>query len=65
MTVYNKVYNCNSQKYISECQGNTYGMECTHVCGNCLNGEQCDHVNGSCANGCDKGTHGDKCDKGL
>ena len=40
-------------------------MECTQVCGNCLNGEQCDHVNGSCANGCDKGTHGDKCDKGL
>ena len=40
-------------------------MECTQVCGKCLNGEQCDHVNGSCANGCDKGTHGDKCNKGL
>ena len=40
-------------------------MECTQVCGNCQNGEQCYHVNGSCQTGCDKGTHGDKCDKGL
>ena len=40
-------------------------MECTLVCGNCLNGEQCNHVNGSCPNGCAKGTHGDKCDKGM
>ena len=40
-------------------------MECTLVCGNCLNGEQCNHVNGSCPNGCAKGTHGDKCDKGI
>ena len=49
---------------IIECKDNTYGMECTKVCGNCLNGEQCNHVNGSCPDGCDKGTHGDKCDIG-
>ena len=54
-----------SYKLISECEGNTYGMECTQVCGNCQNSEQCYHVNGSCQTGCDKGTHGDKCDKGL
>ena len=34
------------------------------ICGNCLNGKQCHHINGSCLNGCDKGTYGDKCDKG-
>ena len=51
--------------FSAECKDNTYGMECTLVCGNCLNGEQCNHVNGSCPNGCAKGTHGDKCDKGM
>ena len=49
---------------IIECKDNTYGTECTKVCGNCLSGKQCNHVNGSCPDGCDKGTHGDKCDIG-
>lgn len=49
---------------MSECAGNTYGLECTKLCTNCRDGEQCDHVNGSCLNGCDKGVHGVNCDKG-
>ena len=53
-----------TQTNITECKDNTYGMDCSMVCGNCLNGEQCNHVNGSCHDGCDKGTHGDKCDIG-
>ena len=48
----------------TECKDNTYGEECIMICGNCLNGKQCHHINGSCLNGCDKGTYGDKCDKG-
>ena len=49
---------------ITECQNNTYGLECTEICGKCMHGEQCHHVNGSCLNGCDVGVFGDKCDTG-
>ena len=63
------LFHRNSFKYvffeIVECKDNTYGLGCIGLCGHCLNGDQCDHVNGSCLNGCDKGTYGDKCDRGL
>ena len=63
------IFHRNSSTYaffeIVECKDNTHGLGCIGLCGHCLYGDQCDHVNGSCPNGCDKGTYGDKCDKGL
>ena len=50
---------------ITECQNNTYGLECTEICGKCMHGEQCHHVNGSCFGGCAKGRKGVKCNQGL
>ena len=49
-------------KYVTECGGNTYGLECKQRCGNCSGGVQCQHVNGTCLNGCDVGVYGEKCD---
>lgn len=47
------------------CSGNTFGLDCKRICGNCRNGEQCHHVNGSCPNGCSKGATGFNCDMGI
>ena len=55
----------NTFLFFKECKDNTYGERCIEICGNCLNGQPCDHINGNCPNGCDKGTYGDKCDKGM
>ena len=50
--------------FITVCDGNTYGQDCTTSCGNCINEDQCHHVTGVCPNGCDKGVYGENCDKG-
>ena len=47
-----------------ECDNNTFGVNCTGVCENCLGKEQCHYINGSCLNGCDAGFNGLKCDQG-
>ena len=56
---------CTHYISITECDGNTYGLECNQSCGNCSGGVQCDHVTGSCQNGCVAGMYGDRCDKGI
>ena len=50
---------------ITECTGQTYGVECKQSCGNCSGGLQCDHVTGNCPSGCDAGMYGDRCDLGI
>ena len=50
---------------IVECNGNTYGMECSQTCGKCYENEQCNHLTGICPNGCDPGMSGHKCDNGI
>ena len=49
----------------TECEGGTFGQDCTEVCGNCLGGESCHHINGSCLNGCDSGYEKIYCTKGY
>ena len=49
----------------TECEGGTFGQECTEVCGNCLGGESCHYYNGTCLNGCDSGYEGINCTKGY
>ena len=49
----------------SECDGRTFGQNCSQSCGKCLNNDQCDPINGSCLNGCDSGYHGTKCKEGI
>ena len=46
------------------CDDRMYGVNCSEECGACVQDEGCHHINGSCLNGCDKGYHGQKCDKG-
>jgi hypothetical protein len=48
---------------LTDCDNDTYGLECYQTCGNCTDGVQCNHVNGSCPNGCDTGAQGNKCDE--
>ena len=50
---------------ISECVNNTYGLDCTETCGNCLGSMPCHHINGSCVYGCAPGFTGDKCAQGI
>lgn len=50
---------------MSDCSGNTFGLECKRICGNCRSGEQCHHVNGICLNGCKKGAAVVNCDIGI
>lgn len=50
---------------MTECRGNTFGIDCKQICGNCKNGEQCHEVNGSCPNGCNEGATGVNCDIGI
>lgn len=50
--------------YMSECSGNTYGANCSEICGcnitNSFNEVQtCDSVTGQCK--CKSGWHGDTC----
>lgn len=44
-----------------ECDGNTFGQNCSEPCGHCLDNEQCHHVEDNCTNGCDLGYYGTKC----
>ena len=50
--------------FFSESGNNTFGQNCTGVCGHCSENEQCHHINGTCLNGCDPGFNGLKCDQG-
>ena len=51
--------------YLSkECDNNTFGVNCTGVCGHCTEKEQCHHVNGTCLHGCEPGFNGFQCDQG-
>lgn len=47
-----------------ECDGHTFGQNCSELCGHCLNDEQCHHVDGNCTNACDLGYHGTNCTQG-
>ena len=49
----------------TDCDGNTYGQNCTQTCGLCINGEQCDAVNGQCPNGCQPGFQPPLCSSGI
>ncbi|XP_062610203.1 multiple epidermal growth factor-like domains protein 10 [Saccostrea cucullata] len=55
-----KVSNESNISFI-ECDGGSFGLNCTQSCGNCFRKEQCHHVNGTCFNGCNKGYQGDTC----
>lgn len=44
-----------------ECNQGTYGKDCQHRCGSCINQTHCYYVNGTCLEGCDTGYLGDKC----
>nr|XP_022309660.1 multiple epidermal growth factor-like domains protein 10 isoform X2 [Crassostrea virginica] len=48
-----------------ECGNNTFGQDCTSVCGHCSENEHCHHINGSCLNGCDPGFNRLMCDQGC
>lgn len=43
------------------CIHGTYGKDCQHRCGSCINQTHCHYVNGTCFEGCDTGYLGDKC----
>lgn len=47
--------------YITDCDENKYGENCSKSCGNCSGSEQCHHINGTCINGCESGYQGPKC----
>ena len=47
-----------------ECDNNTFGQDCTGVCGNCMEKKQCHHIAGICLHGCDPGFQGLRCDQG-
>uniref|UniRef100_K1QIU4 Receptor-type tyrosine-protein phosphatase U n=1 Tax=Magallana gigas TaxID=29159 RepID=K1QIU4_MAGGI len=53
---------CEVEVYV--CSNQTYGQDCSSVCGKCLNGETCHHISGLCPHGCSEGVHGDKCQEG-
>lgn len=44
-----------------ECNQGTYGKDCQHRCGSCINQTHCHYVNGTCFEGCGSGYLGDKC----
>lgn len=48
----------------TECNGGTFGKDCSNQCGFCLNKEQCNYKDGSCLHGCDSGYHGLQCRHG-
>ena len=47
------------------CSNGTYGKECNHTCGYCLDQDECHHINGTCVKGCDPGYLGDLCKTGT
>lgn len=47
--------------YYLECKEGTYGDDCQHRCGSCINQSHCYYVNGTCFDGCGPGYLGDKC----
>ena len=47
------------------CSNGTYGKECNHTCGYCLDQDECHHINGTCVKGCDPGYLGDVCKTGT
>lgn len=53
-----------SKMYL-ECNQGTYGKDCLHRCGSCINQTNCHYVNGTCFEGCGPGYLGDKCVEGY
>nr|XP_034307867.1 multiple epidermal growth factor-like domains protein 11 [Crassostrea gigas] len=49
--------------YITECDGRTYGLNCSQTCGACINNSQCHHVSGMCPWGCKNGFQGIICNE--
>ena len=51
---------------ISECNEDTYGMNCGQNCNahNCRDGTNCNHDDGHCPSGCQPGYMGDMCMEG-
>lgn len=47
--------------YISECDNNMFGENCSNQCGKCRAKEQCDHIYGACTNGCKSRYDGQNC----
>ncbi|XP_061166292.1 multiple epidermal growth factor-like domains protein 10 [Saccostrea echinata] len=48
-------------KCTQACNVETYGLECSFLCGNCSDPESCDNTNGTCLSGCKEGVQGNKC----
>lgn len=48
-----------------ECDGDTYGQDCSSTCGSCINDTQCHHIYGICLEGCSPGYHGLRCEEGI
>ena len=52
--------------HYQECKTGKYGLNCTKICGACLNNIDCHHVTGRCFSGCKKGwKDSEKCDDGI
>ena len=49
---------------LSACASFKYGINCTELCGNCLNGDACQLETGSCTSGCEPGYTGEHCTDG-
>ena len=48
-----------------DCQENTYGQNCSSVCGHCKGGQPCDTKTGECTSGCEPGYKGQNCQTGM
>ena len=46
---------------ISECTVGSFGPNCEHACGKCINNQVCDYRDGACPLGCAEGWTGDTC----
>ena len=51
----------NSHVFLTVCNYYRYGVECSEICGYCLNKTNCHHINGLCLKGCDPSFQRDKC----
>ena len=58
---FTSVINLSQGFVLIACSNGTYGKECNHTCGYCLDQDECHHINGTCVKGCDPGYLGDLC----
>lgn len=64
LNVRTKMHIVNLYLMYLECNQGTYGKDCQHRCGSCINQTHCHYVNGTCLEGCGPGYLGQRCDEG-